>query len=1047
MKFGNANRGLFTAAIEVNGRISCRKKNFGGSNPAPNKLIECFCRERTSSTSESFLPPSPPAAPAPAPAWTHNPSVEDRFTEICPKMVGCCKGGDGKLKGNFFCSPLDCDRNRDDGVPCAGLWMKENCMKTCNVAKAEAFVLGNADVLSRTLEYGVDYFQPGSPSVSASSVEDCADLCRVDQICTHFSFAWSTCWLKTSAAGQQFNEWMISGNIVGKAAQVDHAADAAMTSFPVLKVEEASPLSCSHLGWGFQSGNYDVCGSANVPAANGLESKCVRNVDHSEAQARCHAAGARLCTADEIAMDAFRGAGCGLDTEFAWSSTRCGDGRFIVGLGSSKGTRTPECRRASVQTAAMACCADTTSHATVNHVTVNVPTRPPTIIVDPESADEKDASKAQVADSVARIFAMEDWNQQAGMVCDPQMRKFEAVKFCEAVGARLCSESDAHLPTVIGCDDTEAVTWTDEQCDSRMNWFKSITSRTGSTVSTTCMHKSKMQAAPRCCKVDAKPLKMPTYTRTCTIKEFTNFHGYDLPGGQHEVEIVNDCAEKCLARDDCSHFTVSSNMMCFLKSSGAGKKTSQKKTSGTCTLAVDTAFAPTTSQPVTAPSVTPQAGTVASSMCTIKSKVNFEGSDLPEGEHVVESLDQCALLCVGREECTHFTMSASLNCFLKSSGSGKKPSKKKTSGICREGTQTSQPVVANPTSCTIQKKTDYKGSDLVNSANKVASVDECADRCLANQQCTHFTMNAKMICYLKSSDKGATAAKMKTSGSCRDTAEPTLTEAPTHTPDSAPTDAPTTKETAPGLSTGCAVKRSTNFVGFDLKDGESQVETVSMCADQCMARSDCSHFTVSRSMKCFLKHSGAGGVKDKKKTSGVCREVPTEAPKPTCALQPNTDYSGHDVAGHVPQYVASVAACADNCIGHDKCTHFTIGASMRCFLKTSGAGKKISSKRTSGVCTSYDPRGIDVQIDAAVVGGPADPQACTIQNKVDFKGNDLPRSTAKAASADECGDRCLANKDCTHFSFTKSVCYLKRHSPSSGSHNKNSKSGICRTLA
>lgn len=497
-------------------------------------------------------------------------------------------------------------------------------------------------------------------------------------------------------------------------------------------------------------------------------------------------------------------------------------------------------------------------------------------------------------------------------------------------------------------------------------------------------------------------------------------------------------------------------MICYLKSSGAGEKSSKKKTSGICTASPAMTPAPTPVPTAAPTSVPTQASeTLATTLCTIKANVKFEGNDLPKGEHAVTSLDQCAILCVARLDCTHFSMSAGMKCFLKSSGATEEQeSKKKTSGVCRGSKPSKLPTVAPkpvPT-CTIEKGIDYKGRDIADSATSVATVDDCADLCLANEQCSHFTMNSKKVCYLKTSGAGVSRGKKKTSGKCRDEVKQPQQPQPTK-PAAAATSAPTTPApatTAPSAGAGCTIVQSMNYEGFDLKNGISQVDTVSVCADRCMTRSGCTHFTVSSGsrgkMKCFLKYSNVGAVADKKKTSGACRAVPTQAPNPTCTLKPGTDFVGSDISGYTPKYAKDFAQCADRCLAHKECTHFTISGRRRCFLKTSGAGETVSSKGTSGICTPYDPRGVDVPQDTPTVGGSAEQTTCELRVQVDFKGNDLARSSSKVNSTEECESLCLTNKECTHFVLKKSVCYLKGHTPSKGTKSKTAKAGICRQL-
>ena len=58
-----------------------------------------------------------------------------------------------------------------------------------------------------------DYYQPGNPSVPATSKEECCRQCTARATCNFFTFVPSqnTCWLKASNAGRTYHQGMVSG--------------------------------------------------------------------------------------------------------------------------------------------------------------------------------------------------------------------------------------------------------------------------------------------------------------------------------------------------------------------------------------------------------------------------------------------------------------------------------------------------------------------------------------------------------------------------------------------------------------------------------------------------------------------------------------------------------------------------------------------------------------------------------------------------------------------------------------------------------------------
>eukprot|EP01047_Picozoa_sp_COSAG01_P046434 COSAG01_NODE_4361_length_5098_cov_2.121024_1_plen_1077_part_10 len=65
-----------------------------------------------------------------------------------------------------------------------------------------------------------------------------------------------------------------------------------------------------------------------------LGTSCEHSSDYSEADAVCHADGARLCTAAEVAADCTAGTGCNHDHDLVWTSTPCTPTHLFAAIGN-----------------------------------------------------------------------------------------------------------------------------------------------------------------------------------------------------------------------------------------------------------------------------------------------------------------------------------------------------------------------------------------------------------------------------------------------------------------------------------------------------------------------------------------------------------------------------------------------------------------------------------------------------------------------------------------------------------------------------------------
>lgn len=86
-------------------------------------------------------------------------------------------------------------------------------------------------------------------------------------------------------------------------------------------------------------------------------------------KSECEAAGARLCTRDELILNVARGSGCGNDRRMTWSNTRCTTADVGVGAvdavphfwlvgGSTLVDIDPICTASTSDEGVVRCCAD-----------------------------------------------------------------------------------------------------------------------------------------------------------------------------------------------------------------------------------------------------------------------------------------------------------------------------------------------------------------------------------------------------------------------------------------------------------------------------------------------------------------------------------------------------------------------------------------------------------------------------------------------------------------------------------------------------------------
>ena len=142
----------------------------------------------------------------------------------------------------------------------------------------------------------------------------------------------------------------------GKNAQAAEELESALPTFGGGKVVHASARSaksCQELGWGYAFGNTEVCVQSEI------QGTCFKdNTNHVAAEAICKSTGSRLCSITELVNKVTAGTGCALDSTHIWSSSQCGDGRFLTALGGGGGEEVA-CLPVKDTAASLRCCADT----------------------------------------------------------------------------------------------------------------------------------------------------------------------------------------------------------------------------------------------------------------------------------------------------------------------------------------------------------------------------------------------------------------------------------------------------------------------------------------------------------------------------------------------------------------------------------------------------------------------------------------------------------------------------------------------------------------
>jgi hypothetical protein len=244
-------------------------------------------------------------------------------------------------------------------------------------------------------------------------------------------------------------------------------------------------------------------------------------------------------------------------------------------------------------------------------------------------------------------------------------------------------------------------------------------------------------------------------------------------------------------------------------------------------------------------------------------------------------------------------------------------------------------------------------------------------------------------------------------------------------PPAASTGSPPIEDVIPE-ATACIIVPGVNYQGFDLPDGLGlAAASHTECAAMCVKHSLCSHFTYVWG-GCYLKTSGDGSEVQLAGTSGICIDEQDEGaiPESSCTLIVGTDFYGADLANGNPA-AESAQKCADLCLEHALCSHFTY-VWGGCYLKSSSGEASEQISAISGECTR-------LPADGSGSGGDDDDyveidmeHACTADESIDYYGGDIPGLGSQiATNADMCAAMCNNHERCLFYTFGYGFCHFK----------------------
>lgn len=243
-----------------------------------------------------------------------------------------------------------------------------------------------------------------------------------------------------------------------------------------------APLVCNATG-DFQ--NSFGCGAAPSASNPNDDPNCNHNATFAQAWRFCHAVGARLCTLDEIRNDCTRGTGCAHDDDVMWTSTVsppspppksaasdaqvqgllaqlatvesdqhytvCGSGRYADCGADRMASSNGELHE-------VACCSNVPLTGFVKRTTTAVTTCP--------YASRGSGGNTSLVCSTGAVSGTVINSVECGTGadanCNQQATYEQAVAYCTAAGARLCTANEvlSSCTTSLGCGHDADMLWT-----------------------------------------------------------------------------------------------------------------------------------------------------------------------------------------------------------------------------------------------------------------------------------------------------------------------------------------------------------------------------------------------------------------------------------------------------------------------------------------------------------------------------------------------------------------------------------------------------------
>jgi cellobiose dehydrogenase (acceptor) len=205
------------------------------------------------------------------------------------------------------------------------------------------------------------------------------------------------------------------------------------------------------------------------------------------------------------------------------------------------------------------------------------------------------------------------------------------------------------------------------------------------------------------------------------------------------------------------------------------------------------------------------------------------------------------------------------------------------------------------------------------------------------------------------------------------------------------------------------IEKNVDYIGNDI--GNSLSATPEGCCAICSQKTGCRAFswTKHNGGTCWLKSGKSTTKSDPNVQSGTLNVTTPPPPGNQCGtIQNNVDYIGNDI-GNAFSNVAE--GCCDICKAKTGCYAYTWSNfnGGTCWLKSAKGSTSVKAGVRSGT-----------------VGTPPVSPSCTLENNVDYFGNDI--KSVSSASADGCCSICKSTTGCQVYTWTNSnggTCWLK----------------------